>query len=94
MSGYVVLGIIYGAAQRQLDTRTRVNGKRLAGKLNEHMPNPCGCPSPVKSVTVRLLVWRLPRNKALGYIVITHRYAARDAQYRLFMLEAWIRFHS
>ena len=46
----------YGTAQRQLDTRTRVNGKKLAGNLNEYMSNLRGCPSRFKSVTVRLLV--------------------------------------
>ena len=35
----------YSTAQRQLDTRTCVNGKKHAGKLNEYMPNPRGCPS-------------------------------------------------
>ena len=85
----------YSTAQRQLDTRTRVNAKKHAGKLNEYMPNLRGCPSRFKSVTVRLLVWRLPRYKApVIEIVITHCYAARDAQYHLFMLAAWIRFHS
>ena len=58
---------MYGTAQRQLDTRTRVNGKKRVGKLNEYMPNLRGHPSRFKSVTVRLLVWRLPRYKALGY---------------------------
>ena len=54
---------VYGTAQWQLDTRTCVNGKKRAGKLNEYMPNPHGCPSGFKSVMVRLL----PRYKALGY---------------------------
>ena len=35
----------YGTAQQQLDIRTCLNGKKRAGKLNEYMPNPHGCPS-------------------------------------------------
>ena len=46
----------------------------------------------VQVISTNDLVWRLPRYKALGYrnyyIVITHRYAARDAQYHLFMLSS------
>ena len=45
----------YGTAQQQLDMRTCVNGKKRVGKLNEYMPNPRGCLSRFKSVTVRLL---------------------------------------
>ena len=82
--------IWYGTAQWQLDTRMRVNVKKRAGRLNEYMPNPRRCPSRFKSVMVRLLRSLVPTKIYVRHlvieIVITHRYAARDAQYRLFML--------
>ena len=76
----------YGTAQWQLDTHTRVNGEKCAGKLTEYVPNLHGCPSCFKSVTVMLIPWRLPRYKALS----NSYYSAKEAQYRLFILAAWI----
>ena len=35
----------------------------------------------------------VPHRHPVIQIVITHRYAARDAQYRLFILVSWTRFH-
>ena len=85
----------YGTAQQQLDTCTRMNSKKRTGELNEFMPNPRECPAQLKSVMVRPIVSadqdiRHPVIK----IVITHRYGARIAQYHLFILVSWTRFHS
>ena len=63
---WLALVCTYGTARKQLDTRTRVNGEKHAGKFTEYKRNPRGCPSHFKSVTVRLTLWHSPRYKALS----------------------------
>ena len=57
-----------GISQMQLDTLTRVMGKKDAGEVREIMPNKHGCPSQFISMMVKAPTW-IQGTKLLNQVI-------------------------